>query len=108
MRPIYHQLDRRIEAHIFVATLALFLKRVLEQQLASTLPELSGTEAIAAMQSIGLAELTLAGQATRLVSSGGRDARRVVKALGIQSLDPPSGRRKAGEDDPKGGDMVTN
>ena len=89
MRPVYHKKDERIEAHIFVATLALFLKRSLEHQLASALPELSGQEAIAAMRSIGLAELSLNGQITRLVSGGGRDARRVLEALGIEDLNPP-------------------
>jgi len=34
--------------------LSLFLKRSLEHQLASVLPELSGSKAIAAMRSIGL------------------------------------------------------
>lgn len=88
MRPIYHQRDRRIQAHIFVATLALFLKRVLECQLASTLPELSATEAIAAMRSVSLVQLNLAGKCARLVTHGGRDARRIIKALQITSLDP--------------------
>ncbi|MFQ5805843.1 MAG: hypothetical protein ACE5I3_05265 [Phycisphaerae bacterium] len=113
----YHKTDERIEAHIFVATLALFLKRTLEHQLAQTLPELSGNDALVAMRSIGLTELDLGGppqgpgrrqttgraergtvgQTIRLVSGGGQDARRVVKALGIADpsawlrtgLDPP-------------------
>jgi transposase len=89
MRPVYHKTDQRIEAHIFVATLALFLKRTLEHQLGQTLPELSGSDALAAMRSVGLAELDLAGQTTRLVSGGGRDARRIVKALAITDLNPP-------------------
>jgi transposase len=89
MRPVYHKTDDRIKAHIFVATLALFLKRVLEHQLGAALPELSGTEAIAAMRSVGLAELDLNGKTTRLVSSGSRDARRVLRALGIADLNPP-------------------
>jgi len=89
MRPVYHKTDDRIKAHIVVATLALFLKRSLEHQLASTVPELSGTEAIAAMRSIGLAELDLNGQTTRLVSGGSRDARCVLKALGIADLSAP-------------------
>ena len=84
-RPIFHQRDERVEAHIFVATLALFLKRTLEHQLAAELPELSSTDAFAAMQSIGIAELNLNGQTTRLVSGGGRDARRVLTALGIKA-----------------------
>ena len=93
MRPVYHQTDKRIEAHILVAALALFLKRSLEHQLASTLPEVSGSEAIAAMRSIGLAELSLNGHTTRLVSGGSRDARRVASALGITNLNPPVTRK---------------
>ena len=61
IRPIYHQRDDRVRAHLFVATLALFLKRTLEFHLAKTIPELSGTEAIAALRSVGLAELDLGG-----------------------------------------------
>ena len=89
MRPIYHQRDRRIEAHVFVATLALFLKRVLEHQPATTLPQLSSTEAIAAMRSVSLVQLNMAGKRARLVTHGGRDARRIVKALQIKSVDSP-------------------
>ena len=73
----------------------LFLKRSLEHQLASTLPEVSGSEAIEAMRSIGLAELDLNGQTTRLVSGGSRDARRVARALGLVDLNPPRSRQSA-------------
>ena len=79
-----------MEAHVFVATLALVLKRTLDRQLAATLPELSSTGAFAAMKSIGIAELNLNGHTTRLVSVGGRDARRVLTALAIKNIDPPS------------------
>jgi transposase len=89
MRPIYHKSDERIEAHIFVASLALFLKRTLAYQLSLKLPELSATDALAAVQSIGLAELDVAGETKRLVSGGGRDARRIVAALGIKEINPP-------------------
>ena len=89
MRPIYHKSDERIEAHIFVASLALFLKRTLEYQLSSKLPELSATDALVAVQSIGLAELDVAGQTRRLVSGGGRDARLILAALGIKDINPP-------------------
>ncbi|MFQ5352520.1 MAG: IS1634 family transposase [Candidatus Binatia bacterium] len=88
-RPIFHQKDERVEAHVFVATLALFLKRTLEHQLARKLPELSSTEAFAAMESVGIAELNFNGETSRLVSGGGRDARRVLSALGIKDIDPP-------------------
>ena len=53
MRPMYHKSDDRIEAHIFVASLALFLKRVLGHQLAREVPEISASEAFSAMKSVG-------------------------------------------------------
>jgi transposase len=95
--PIFHQTDERVEAHIFVATLSLFLKRTLEHQLAAELPELSSTDAFAAMKSIGIAELNLNRQTTRLVSGGGRDARRVLVALGIKDTDPPTPEKQPKE-----------
>ena len=75
---------------LFLSALALFLKRTLEFHLAKTIPELSGTEAIAALRSVGLAELDLGGRIPRLVSAGGRDARRVLSALGISDVNPPT------------------
>jgi len=96
-RPIFHQRDERVEAHIFVATLALFLKRSLDHQLAVELPELSSTDAFAATASIGIAELSFNGQTSRLVSGGGRDARRVLAALNIKDVDPPSPEKQRKE-----------
>jgi len=103
MRPIYHHKDERVQAHIFVASLALFLKQVLAHQLSQHLPELSVNEAFAAMRSVGLSELTVDGQALRLVSGGGRDARRVMAALGISQIDPPKvqDNEKDGRQTPK-------
>jgi hypothetical protein len=72
-----------------VVLLALFLKRTLEYQLSLKLPELSATDVLAAVQSIGLAELDVAGDTKRLVSGGGRDARRILAALGIKEINPP-------------------
>jgi len=46
-------------------------------------------DALAAVQSIGLAELDVAGQTRRLVSGGGRDDRRILAALGIKEINPP-------------------
>ena len=88
MRPVWHKTDKRIEAHIFVATLALFLKRALEHQLEKRGLNLSASEALAAMRSVGVSELDLAGETHRVVSRPGRDARRVLRLLRIQELDP--------------------
>ena len=37
--------DERVKAHIFVASLAFFLKRTLEYQLSSKLPKLTASDA---------------------------------------------------------------
>jgi transposase len=89
MRPIYHKSDDRVEAHILVATLALFLKRTLEHQLTQKNVLLTPTEAFAAMHSIGIDLVQFKGGQRHLVSGGGRDARRILKALGITQLLPP-------------------
>lgn len=89
LRPVHHRTDERIEAHIFVATLALFLKRTLEHELTQAGVNLTPTEAFAAMQSMGIGVMDLGGERRHLVSSGGRDARRIVQALGIDHLTPP-------------------
>lgn len=89
MRPIYHKTDPRVKAHIFVATLALFLKRTLEHHLQEKGIVLSPTDAFAAMRSIGVAELDLDGKRKRLVSPPGSDAKQIVEALAISRLAPP-------------------
>ena len=50
MRPIYHQTDERVQAHIFVAALAFLLHRALEKKLKAAGIELSATEARASAQ----------------------------------------------------------
>ncbi len=62
----------------------------MKYQLSSKLPQLSANDAFAAMRSVGLAELDFAGQTERFVSAGGRDARRILAALGIKQIDPPA------------------
>ena len=90
MRPIHHKTDPRIKAHIFVATLALFIKRTLEHHLKEKGLYLSPTEAFEAMRSMGVSIFDLDGHRHLLTTGGGRDAKRVVKALGIAPLDPPT------------------
>ena len=46
LRPIYHQTDKRVEAHIFVATLAFLLHRAIEKTLTAAGQDLSATEAL--------------------------------------------------------------
>ena len=90
MRPIHHKTERRAKAHIFVATLALFLKRTLAHQLDEAGVNLSPTEAFAAAASIGASLLDIAGERRLLTASGSQHARMVVKALGITDTNPPA------------------
>ena len=89
LRPIYHKTDPRVEGHIFVATLALFLKRTLEHHLREAGLYLSPTEAFEAMRSIGVSVLDFDGHRRLLTTAGGRDARRIIRALGIEAMAPP-------------------
>jgi hypothetical protein len=73
------------------------VKRTLGHRLAAALPELSSTDALGAMKSIGIAELYLSGQTTRLVSLMGRDARRVLAALGTKDIEPPNPEKQQTE-----------
>ena len=88
LRPNYHQTDARIQAHIFLSHLALVLVAYLRRILKEHQIPLSPASAIAACETIGIAELRLNGQPEEIVSAGGRDARRVMSALGVKNLNP--------------------
>jgi hypothetical protein len=88
LRPIYHRTDQRVQAHIFVAALAFLLHRALEQQLKAAELDLSATQAL---RSVKVVDLTLAdGQAKRCVTRGSEHPARILRALGIAELDPPT------------------
>jgi transposase len=91
MRPIHHKTDKRAEAHIQVAALAFLLHRALDKRLDAAGLDLSATEALQALRSVRLVEIDLGnGRAKRSVARGSQRAARIVKALGISELDPPT------------------
>jgi transposase len=92
-RPVYHQRDDRICAHIFIAQLALLLLRRLRHHLREKRVPLSPSAAIAAVKSIGVAELDLKGHKEVLVSRPKPHATQVLTALGITNLQPPGSTR---------------
>jgi len=90
MRPIYHQIEQRVEAHIFVAALALLMQRLLGRRLEEAGVDFSVERAMEALSTIRLVTLRLEDQAERRGVSGGcPDARRVLKALKQTELKPP-------------------
>src|SRR6202045_2625829 len=90
MRPIYHQIEQRVKAHIFVAALALLVQRLLGRRLEEAGVDFSVERALEALSTIRLVTLRLEDQAERRGVSGGcPDARRVLKALKLTELKPP-------------------
>jgi transposase len=90
MRPIYHQIEPRVKAHIFVAALALLVQRLLHRRLEQAGIDFSPERAMQALCTLRLVTLRLEDQPERRGVSGGcPDARRVLKALGVTELKPP-------------------
>ena len=91
LRPIYHHTDPRVQAHIFVAALAFLLHRAIEKRLKAAGLDLSSTEAVQALRSVRVVDFTMgAGQRKRSVTRGTERATRVLTALGITDLEPPT------------------
>jgi hypothetical protein len=91
MRPIYHQIENRVKAHIFVAALALLIQRLLGRRLEGAAVDLSPTHAMQALSTVRLVTFRRAGQGERRGISGGcPNARKVLKALKLVDLHPPS------------------
>jgi len=95
MRPIYHHTADRVRAHIFVASLAFLIDRALEKKLKASDLDISSKEAWQLLNTVRVVEIELAdGQRKRSTTSGSARAARVLKALGINNLDPDSAAAK--------------
>ena len=91
MRPIYHQVEPRVRAHIFVAALALLVQRLLDRRLREAGIEFSSTRAMEALSTVRHVTFRVDGEEKRCgVAGGSPDARRVLKALKIGDLRPPT------------------
>jgi transposase len=91
MRPIYHQTDDRVQAHIYVAALAFLILRAIDKKLKAARIDLSATEALTALKSVRVVDIDLGdGTSKRSVTRGTQRAAAVLRALGITDLDPPT------------------
>jgi transposase len=91
MRPIYHQVEPRVKAHIFVAALALLVQRLLGRRLEGSAVDLSPSRAMQALSTVRLVSFRLEDQGERRGIAGGcPDARLVLKALKIIDQRPPA------------------
>ena len=91
LRPIYHQTEKRVQAHIFVAALAFLLHRALEKKLKAAGLELSATAALEALRRVRVVDLELGpGKSKRCVTRATQRCNKILAALGITQLDPPT------------------
>jgi transposase len=91
MRPIYHQTDHRVQAHIYIAALAFLLHRAIEKKLKAARLDLSATEALTTLRSVRVVDIDLGdGTTKRSVTAGTQRAAAVLRALGITELNPPT------------------
>ena len=91
LRPIYHQIESRVKAHIFVAALALLVQRVLGRRLEEASVDLSPSRAMQALSTVRLVHFRLEGQPERRGVAGGcPDARRILKDLKLVDQRPPT------------------
>ena len=90
LRPIYHQIEMRVKAHIFVAALALLVQRLLGRRLKEARVDLSPARAMQALATVRLVTFRLKGQPERRgLAAGCPDARLVLKALKLVDQRPP-------------------
>jgi transposase len=91
MRPIYHQKADRVLAHIFVASLAFLIDRALEKKLKSANIDISSKEAWQLLKTVRVVEIDLGdGERKRSVTQGSARAARILRAVGVNNLDPDS------------------
>ncbi|MFQ5973739.1 MAG: IS1634 family transposase [Alphaproteobacteria bacterium] len=96
LRPIFHQTDRRVQAHIFVAALAFLIHRALEKKLKAAGLDLSATHALEALRTVRVVDIDLGdGTTKRSVTRGTSRAAQVLSALGISDRNPPTPPKEA-------------
>jgi transposase len=90
MRPIWHRVERRVRAHIFVAALAFLLDRMLERALKDAGVVLSAEAAWSALQTVRNVSFRVQGQLRSGVTPGSSRARQVLKAIKLSDTRPPT------------------
>jgi transposase len=90
LRPVFHQIEPRVRAHIFVAALGLLLQTLLQHQLDEAGVDLSAEHALQALETVRHVRFNIEGKTRSGVSAANPRARQVLKALGISEVRPPA------------------
>jgi len=95
MRPLYHRTVPRVEAHIFIASLAFLLDRALEKKLKSAGNDLSSKQGWQALKTVRVVDIHLGnGEHKQSVTQGSSRAAAILSKLGIKDLDPVPGKTR--------------
>ena len=89
MRSIWHRVERRVRAHIFVAALAFLIDRMLERALKDADVALLAEAAWSALQTVRHVSFRVQGQFRSGVTPGSSRARQVLNALKLSDTRPP-------------------
>jgi transposase len=96
MRPIFHQKAPRVQAHVFVASLAFLIDRALEKKLKSAGFDISSREAWQLLKTVRVVEIGAGAESvTRSITQGSGRAAKILKILGVDNLHPDT--RKTGK-----------
>jgi len=90
LRPVYHQIEPRVKAHIMVAALALLLQTLLQRRLREAEVDLSAAEAMQVVTTIRQVTFKVQGESRSGVSAANARAQQVLRAVGITNLRPPT------------------
>jgi transposase len=90
LRPVFHQIEPRVRAHIFVAALGLLLQTLLQYQLDEAGVDLSAEHALQALEAVRHVRFNIEGKTRSGVSAANPRVRQVLKALGISEVRPPA------------------
>lgn len=90
LRPVYHQVEPRVKAHVFVAALGLLLQTLLEERLKAEKVDLSAEQALQALETVRHVSFHVDGETRTGVSLKNPRARQVLNALGVESYRPPA------------------
>ena len=94
MRPIYHQIEARVNAHIFVAALALLVQRLLDRRLEEAGINFSAERAMEALQTVRLVTFRMDDRPERRGVSGGcpdAPGPEGIEVDGFEAADTPRG-----------------
>ena len=90
LRPVYHQVESRVRAHVFVAALGLLLQTLLQHRMDKAEVGLSAEHALQALQTVRHVRFRIDDDVRTGVSAANPRARQVLKALGITNVRPPA------------------